>query len=342
MTLLSTLYITHHQARLSVRNRSLLVQQPERAPLKVPIEQLDAIVVVGGGQMTSDVMALCAQHAICITGLSSGGKVRYVVNRGLSGNVHLRLRQYRAAADDAFVLLACRVLVAGKLANARRAALRWSWDAPIAVRRAVRKGADRIGELVAAVWEAQSPDHCRGMEGEGTRTYFAVMREHLRRVREELTFDERSRRPPRDEVNASLSFTYALALGQIVGALEAVGLDPQVGFLHRPRPGRPALALDLLEEFRASVADRFALGLLARRVLIGDSFTRTPGGGCYLSDEGRRDLLRAWDAYQGETVNHGLVEREMPRRSLAVTQATIMARWVRGDLPQYAPFLRDD
>jgi len=337
--LLTTLYVTDHQARIGVRDGSIVVRAPTGGWERFPVEAIEAIIVVGRAQVTSDALALCAQKGVRVTSLSGGGRVRYTSGPGTGGNVLLRWRQYRAAEDETLSLALVRILVAGKLTNAEHLLRRWVADAPVSVRRALSRLGSQISEQVDKVAQATTGDQARGCEGNGTRAYFEGLRLHLQQVRSDLSFVNRNRRPPRDPVNATMSFCYGLLLSDLRGALEGVGLDPQIGFLHELRPGRPSLALDVLEEFRPSVVDRFVVACMARRMLQADSFVFTPGGGCYLSDAGRRNLLAAWDRYRSEDLPHPLLGRDVPRAALPIVQSTIMARYLRGDLPQYAPYV---
>lgn len=339
MRLLSTLYVTDHQARIGVRSGNILVSFASRAAERVPIEALDAIVIASHAEVTNEALALCADRGIHVTSLSRSGHVRFSTARGAKGNVLLRWRQFAVAKDRDAALQVAKVIVAGKLRNSQRAMSHWSKDASISVRRSIKRLTGHVNDQAERVWTADTADRVRGCEGLGARAYFEAMALHLSMVRPDVEFTTRTRRPPRDPVNAALSFCYGLLLSELSGALEGVGLDPQVGFLHDLRPGRPALALDLLEEFRPSVADRFAVKLLARRVLAESAFTVGPGGACYLSDDGRRLLLNAWESHRAEVITHPLLARAIPRSALPVTQATLMARHLRGDLPVYPPYL---
>ncbi|HVA21773.1 MAG TPA: CRISPR-associated endonuclease Cas1 [Candidatus Micrarchaeia archaeon] len=339
MRLLTTLYVTDHRATIGVRSGTILVKSTGGAWERVPIEALEAVVIASHAEITSDALAICADKGIHVTSLARSGRVRFNTVRGARGNVLLRWRQFRAADDPVASLAIARVIVAGKLGNAERALRRWVVDAPIGLRRSLRRLGSTVRDQAERVWSVDAEDRLRGCEGNGTRAYFEAVGLHLQLVRPDLSFERRTRRPPRDPVNATLSYCYGLVLGDVSGALEGVGLDPQIGFLHELRPGRPALALDLLEEFRPALADRFAIALLARRVLGEAAFTETPGGGCYLSDVGRGHLLEAWDAYRSEEITHPLLARQIPRSALAITQATLMARHLRGDLPAYPPYM---
>ena len=339
MRLLSTLYVADHQARVGVQSRSLLVRLGDGRRQRVPIETIDSVVLVGHGQISSDALALCTDRRVAVTALARSGRVRFRSGGGVTGNVLLRQRQFRAADNPDVALDVSRVIVAGKLANAQRLLRRWTWDAPIKTRRALSRLGTQVRRQVDAVWEARSLDHVRGCEGNGARAYFECLRLHLAGVRPDLAFESRTRRPPRDEVNACLSYCYGLALAELTGAVEGVGLDPAVGFLHGVRPGRPALALDLLEEARIAVVDRFVVRIVGRRIIGPEDFVSAVGGGKYLSDSGRAQLLIAWEEYRTEEIRHELLDRSLPRAALSIVQATLMARFLRGDLPSYAPYV---
>ncbi|MCA1697033.1 MAG: CRISPR-associated endonuclease Cas1, partial [Actinobacteria bacterium] len=233
-----------------------------------------------------------------------------------------------------------RSIVAAKLQNYRFLLQRWVWDASepersmmVAERAAI---AERIGKLGTEI----DGDRIRGLEGDGARRYFKGLSVHLGDHAEVGRFMLRTRRPPRDPVNALLSFLYALVQAELVGAIEAVGLDPQVGFLHQLRPGRPSLALDLLEELRPAIADRLAVRLIRRRQLRLEHFTANGAGAWYLADEGRRLVFEAYEEDKDTLVDHRLLGREVPAWTLPTVQATLMARHLRGDLPAYPPFVR--
>ncbi len=339
MRLLTALYVTDHRARISCRHGSLLVTKADASRLRVPLEALEAVVLVGHAQMTSEAITACAARHVRVASVQATGKVRFMFGGGLGGNVHLRLAQYRAASQAEHCLDLSRWIVAGKLQNARRLLRRWMWDARPRRHRRLQRLEAAIAAKIDSLPQAASGDSVRGFEGEGTRLYFEGLREHLQDVGCELTFETRSRRPPRDPVNAALSFAYGLLLTEVTGALEAVGLDSQVGFLHGIRPGRPSLGLDLLEEFRPALADRFVVGMLTRRTLTSDDFMTTPGGACYLSEPGRRKFIDAYEDFKSQQVTHTLLGRQVVRGALPVIQAILMARHLRCDLAAYPPFV---
>lgn len=339
MRRLTSLYVTDHRACISTRHGSLLVVNGDGSRSRVPLEALEAVVLVGHAQMTSEAIAACATRRVRVASLQGNGKVRYVLGGGLSGNVYLRLAQYRAAQNPERCLAIARWIVAGKLQNARRMLRRWIWDASPRPRRRLEQLDVSIAELLSRLPEVRDGDTARGFEGEGTRLYFEGLREHLVASRCQLAFQARNRRPPRDPVNAALGFVYGLLLSEVIGAAEAVGLDPEVGYLHGLRPGRPSLALDLMEESRPTHADRFVVGLLTRKVLSPEDFVITTGGACYLTEAGRRQVIASYEAYKTEEVAHALLGRSVTRGALPTIQAILMARHLRGDLPVYPPFV---
>jgi len=338
MRLLTSLYVSDHRARIGLQHGALLVYGGDGRRTRVPLEALESVVLLGHGQVSSDALAECVRRHIRVSALSRSGRVRFVVGGPIGGNVQLRIAQLHAIdADSHRAELACTI-VAGKLQNCRRLLKRWAFDADPHQRSHLEDLAARIAIRIGNIAGAKE-DRLRGIEGEGTRLYFAGLGHHLEASRLQITFLARNRRPPRDPVNSLLSFTYGLLTTEIIGALESVGLDPQIGFLHTVRPGRPALALDLLEEFRPSYADRFVVGLFSRRRLSPSSFLQASGGACYLTEEARALVLDAYEQFKSNEVDHLLLERKVPIAMLPQIQATLLARHLRGDLPGYPPFL---
>lgn len=331
------LYVTEHRARIGVAKRNILVRRPDSAT-RVPVEALEAIVMFGG-QITSDALALCAERGIGVTALRRSGKVRFRVSGRTGGNVLLRVAQYRSADDPVATATISRSVVGGKLANYVRLLRRWSWDASGPNRVHLQAQIEVVSERIRSLPGVEDGDRIRGIEGDATRRYFKGLGAHVNQHSAFGTFEVRTRRPPRDPMNALMSFLYALVLSEVVGALEAVGLDPQVGFLHGLRPGRPSLGLDLLEEFRPSIADRLAVRLVCRRELGPEHFVRTGAGACYLNDDGRGLVLKAYEQAKTAEELHPLLDRVVPVWSLPGIQSTLMARHLRGDLPAYPPFV---
>lgn len=336
MRYLNTVYIRDHRARVRHRRGSLLVSSPEGSQ-RVPLEAIDAVVVLGSAQITTQALDACVRRGVRVAALQMSGAVRFVVGDSIGGNVHLRTALYRAVTDDARSLGLSRAIVAAKLQNSRKVIDRWARDEndPTEAQYLAERAAwilDRVPRLAAA----STANHVRGIEGDVARIYFGA----LARVvsKSDLEFSTRTRRPPRDPVNAMLGFCYGLLVTEFIGAIESVGLDYQMGFFHRPRSGRPSLALDLAEELRA-LTDRFVVSLVRRRQVGPDSFVRTPGGGVYLSDEGRTRLIEAWEDHKEAEVHHAVSGDRVGRWALPSVQATLLARHLRGDLPAYPPFV---
>lgn len=337
MRLSNVLYVTDHRARIGTSKSRLRVTGEDGEWTRVPMESLDAVVLLGNAQVTSQALAACVRRGISLTSLSRNGSVRFQVRGGVNGNVELRRAQLLATLDGGHKLVLARTFVAGKLQNARLAVQRWRWDAPALVRPMLQRREDHITDRLDALSRTRNADHGRGLEGEVTRQYFRSMGAVLER--QGWGFGARTRRPPRDPVSALLSFTYGLVASELTGALTSIGLDPQIGYLHEQRPGRPALALDVLEELRTGHADRFAVRTLTRHEIDHDAFETRPGGAVHLTDEGRKRVLRLYEVFRDEEVEHRLLDRDVGRWALPHVQATLLARHLRGDLPRYAPYL---
>ena len=336
MRYLSTVYVRNHRARVQHRRGSLLVSSPD-GNQRIPLEAIDALVVLGGAQVTTQALEACVRRGVRVAALHMSGAVRFIVNGATGGNVHLRTALFRAAMDDVKSLALSKAIVAAKLQNSRKVVHRWSRDekSTAEAERLAARGA-QIRERIARLADADTADHVRGVEGDAARIYFRAVGQVV--ASSDLEFSARTRRPPRDPVNAMLGFCYGLLVTECIGAAESVGLDYQMGFFHRPRAGRPSLALDLAEELRA-LTDRFVVSLIHRRQVGPDSFVHMPGGGVYLSDDGRTRLIKAWEEHKEAEIHHQLLGRPIGRWALPSVQATLLARHLRGDLQAYPPFV---
>ena len=318
------------------RRGALVVTSPEGSQ-KIPLEGVDSLVVLGGAQITTQALDACVRRGVRVAALGMGGGLRFVVSGPTSGNVHLRIALFGAAMDRERSLALAKATVAAKLQSSRTVVHRWSRDEkdPAKRERLATRSTD-IRERVARLAEVETADQVRGIEGDAARIYFRALAQAV--ATSGLGFSVRTRRPPRDPVNALLGFCYGLLVTECVGAVESVGLDYQMGFFHRPRAGRPSLALDLTEEMRA-LTDRFVVSLIRRRQIGADGFVDMPGGAVYLSDEGRARLIEAWEEHKETEIEHQLLRRPIGRWALPTVQATLLARHLRGDLPAYAPFV---
>jgi len=336
MRYLSTLYVRSHRARVQHRRGSLTVSSPD-GNQRVPLEAIDALVVLGGAQVTMQALDACVRRGVRVAALQRSGAVRFLVSGATNGNIHLRTALFEAVTDEARSLKLSRAIVAAKLQNSHRVVGRWSRDERDTVERnQLANRSEQIRQRIARLVDAVTGDHIRGIEGDAARIYFQAVEQVVARAK--LGFSSRSRRPPRDPVNAMLSFCYGLLVTEMCGALESVGLDYQMGFFHRPRAGRPSLALDLAEELRA-LTDRFVVSLVRRRQIGPSDFDYTPGGGVYLSEDARTALIEAWEDHKETEIPHRILGRPVGRWAIPSVQATLLARHLRGDLAVYPPFV---
>lgn len=340
----NTLYLTVPEAYVARDHLNLKVEVARETRLSVPIHHLESICVFGQTAFSPHALKLCWEHGVAVNYFSENG---YLLGRWEAvpnTSVTLRRAQYRAADDELKSASIARQCVAGKLQNSRQSLLRSAResDSEFEATR-LRDCAEELGRLLgrlhrgAAGEEAQTMDQIRGYEGQAANLYFEVFRLHLRQQREDFDFVARSRRPALDRVNCLLSFLYALVRHDCIAALTAVGLDPFVGYLHTERPNRPALALDLMEEFRPLLADRLAITLINRRQLGPDDFIEREGGAVEFTTAGRKAVITAYQTRKQETVRHPLLDQEWRVGHLMLAQARILARHLRGDLPEYLP-----
>ena len=335
----NTVYSTDHQTQIGIKKGSLAITTPD-GKQRIPLEAVDAVVVFAG-QITVDAIAECALRDIRVSALTRGGKIRFTAGGPTRGNVHLRAAHHTAAADPETALSTARIITAAKLRNSSTVLRRWAHSHPDPETAEQLAGrAERIRQRIDRTATAETRDTVRGIEGDAARLYFKGLAETL--GDKNMGFAKRTRRPPRDPVNAAMSFGYGLLVSELAGACDAIGLDPQIGFLHQAlRAGRPSLALDLAEELRP-LTDRFTVAAIKRSQLTSEHFTETPGGAVYLTDAGRRTLLDLWENHKNTAHHHPILERKVQRWALPTVQTTLMARWLRGDLPGYPPFLLDN
>jgi CRISPR-associated protein Cas1 len=284
-------------------------------------------------------MELCGERNVAISFLSERGKFYARVQGPVSGNVLLRREQYRRADSEEASTAIARAVVIAKIANCRTVLLRGARDRPEAPQAAdLEAAAQRLARLLDDLRQPAPLEAVRGLEGDAARTYFGVFDHLITAQKEDFFFAERSRRPPLDNVNALLSFFYTLLAHDVTAGLESVGLDPAVGYLHRDRPGRPSLALDLMEEFRPILADRLALSLINRQQIRGKGFRKTETGAVMMDDATRKEVLVAYQKRKQEEIQHPFLGETVEVGLLPFVQAMLLARHLRGDLDGYPPF----
>ena len=337
--LLNTLYVTTPGAVLRLEHDTVRVFVDHDTRARLPLVRLEAIVAFGRVTVTTALIHRCAEDGRGVVWLTGHGRFRGRLSGGTTGNVMLRRAQHAALSEPEQTVLLARQYVAGKVQNARALLLRSARDCSNEQDEADLRGvAARLGVLLGDVRESFDLDVLRGLEGSAARAYFGVFDRMVRVDRRAFAPDGRSRRPPRDRVNALLSFCYALLRAECEAALEGVGLDPQVGFLHALRPGRPALALDLMEELRPAVVDRLALRMINRRQIRMSHFDETLGGAISLNEAGRRMTLDAYQRNKESATRHRLLKDLVPIGLIPHVQARLLARHLRGDLKHYLPY----
>lgn len=339
--LLNTLYVTTPEAYLRLEGETVCVMVEKEKRLQIPLHHLGAVVCFGDVMMSPALLGRCMAEGRSVVWLERSGRFQARVEGPVNGNILLRQAQYRAADDPAKTIELARAFLAGKLRNSRNVLLRGARDGQDdAERAALVQNARLVAGHLRKLPHVSDLDELRGEEGNAARIYFQSMQYLIRPpARNDFAFDTRNRRPPTDPMNAILSFLYAVLLNDCRSALEAVGLDPQLGFLHAVRPGRMALALDLLEEFRSVIADRLALTLVNRGQIQASHFDKRDGGAVLLNDEGRKAVIAVYQERKQETLTHPVLDQEVPIGLLPHVQARLLARYLRGDASAYVPYL---
>jgi CRISPR-associated protein Cas1 len=337
---LNTLYVTIPNAYLRKDGASVAVSVNREERLRIPLHNLGGIVCFGPIGVSPALMAACANAGVAITYLTQRGKFMARVSGFTPGNVLLRREQYRQADDQAASLALARHFVQAKLANSRTVLLRAARErAEPSVVDELRRAAALMADSIHAAENAGDLDALRGIEGDASRVYFDHFNALIVNPDPAFAMRGRSRRPPTDPTNALLSFLYSMLAQDARTACETVGLDPAVGFLHRDRPGRPSLALDLMEEFRAFLADRVALSLINRQQVTPSGFVIDPAGGVTMSDAVRRTVLTEYQRRKQETIVHPFLGEKTTVGLLPHLQARLLARRLRGELDAYPPLL---
>jgi CRISPR-associated protein Cas1 len=337
---LNTLFVTTQGAYLGRQGQAVVVRVDGREGLRVPIHMLGSIVCFGRVGCSPYLLGLCGEQGVAVSFLTENGRFLARAHGFTSGNVLLRREQYRRADSPEGSARIARAMVAAKIANSRTVLLRAARDHPSAAGGpAVQMAVAQLDRCLSVCASDVTVDALRGTEGEAARAYFSVFDHLVVAQKDDFAFRDRNRRPPLDRVNALLSFLYAMLAADVRAACEAAGLDPAVGYLHEDRPGRAGLALDLMEEFRAFLADRLALSLINRRQVQGSGFRTGASGGVEMDDETRRTVLAAWQRRKQEEIRHPFLGEVTTVGLLPHLQARLLARHLRGDVDGYPPFI---
>lgn len=333
--LLNTLFVQTQDALLRLQDNTVRVEVEDELSMRVPLHHLGAICTFGVVHVTTPLMQRCAEEGRSLVTFDHAGRFKARVHGKQSGNILLREAQWRTYFDQDKTLYLAKSFVAGKLQNSRQVVLRAYQDYKNPSHRAI---AQFITTSLEQCRNAPDIDFLRGVEGSAAEAYFSGFDGMIRAQRSSFSFRARLKRPQRDRMNALLSFLYSLGTSDCVSALEGVGLDPQCGFLHALRPGRPALALDLIEEFRSVFLDRLALTLVNRKEIVAGDFNLFEGGSVMLNDAGRKKVLVAYQKRKKDEVHHAAVKSKVPVGLLPHLQARLLARFLRGDLDYYPPY----
>lgn len=337
--LLNTLYITNPDYYLSLEGETVTVLSDKKKISKIPLHNLESIITCGYMGASPALMGKCAQEGISIMFLSRNGKFLARIVGEQYGNVILRKTQYRVSECEEESLKLAKCFIMSKLYNSRWILERAIRDHKLRVDTEALKSASlTLKNSLNSAYECKSMDSLRGIEGVAASIYFGVFNELILQQEEDFSFEFRSRRSPLDRVNALLSFAYVLLTSMCTSALESVGLDPYVGFMHTIRPGRKSLALDLVEELRSVFADRFVITLINKKLILSKHFIEQEDGAVLLNDEGKKIFFRYWQQKKLEVIEHPYLKEKVEWGMVPYVQALLLSRYLRGDLDSYPAF----
>lgn len=338
--LLNTLYVTSENSYLGLDGENIVVYDDKKEIGRLPLHNLEGIVSFGYRGTSPALMGACVEKNISLCYLTPQGKFLARVTGKIKGNVVLRQQQFLSSRDEKISLDIAKNCILGKVYNARWILERAIRDHPMQIDvEAVKSSSVKLKEFLEYIQNANSIEQLRGYEGEAASIYFGVFDELILQQKKDFQFHGRNRRPPLDNVNAMLSFVYTLLNNQITSALEVVGLDPYVGFMHTDRPGRTSLSLDLIEELRAVMADRFVLSLINKKIVNGKNFTQKENGAVLMDFDTRKKLLSEWQNKKKEIITHPYLKEKIEWGMVPYVQAMLLARYLRGDLDEYPVFL---
>ena len=338
--LMNTLYVTSENSYLALDGENIVVYEEKNEVGRLPLHNLEGIVSFGYRGTSPALMGACADRNISLCYLTPQGKFLARVTGKVKGNVILRQQQYQSSQDEKISLSIAKNCILGKVYNAR-------WILERAIRDhsmqidviKVKSASEKLKNSLEYIQNCQTKEQLRGYEGEAASVYFGVLDELILQQKKDFTFQGRNKRPPLDNMNAMLSFVYTLLTNTITSALECVGLDPYVGYLHTDRPGRASLSLDLIEELRSVLADRFVLSLVNKKIVSGKNFKKKENGAVLMDDELRKCLLTEWQKKKKETITHPYLKEKVEGGMVPYVQAMLLARYLRGDLDGYPAFL---
>lgn len=341
----NVLYVTVPEAYLALEGETVIVRKEEEhggkmvTALRLPLHNLEAIVCFNYQGISPALMGACVERNIELSFLTPNGRFMARVVGRMRGNVLLRKYQYRVSECEAESVPIARSFLIGKVANCRKVLERGVRDHALSVDTGALTGASAtLKDTLRALPQCECVADLMGFEGSAAKAYFGVMDHLILQQKDDFQFHERNRRPPLDNMNALLSFLYTLLTSEATSALETVGLDPYVGFLHQDRPGRPSLALDLMEELRPVFADRLALSLVNRKQISAKGFAEKENGGILMDDDTRKKVLEAWQERKREQIVHPYLQEKIEFGLIPYVQALLLARYLRGDLDAYPPF----
>lgn len=338
--LLNTLYVTSPDTYLSLDGENIVILKDEAEVSRIPLHNLEGIVAFGYTGASPALMGACAKRNIALSFMKQSGRFLARVVGEVRGNVTLRKTQYRLSDNTEESNKIAKNFIIGKIYNTRwvveRATRDYSLRLDVDKLKAISKS---LANSLQSIEQCENLEQLRGIEGEAASKYFSIFDDLILQQKETFYFNCRNKRPPLDNVNALLSFTYTLLAYDIAAALETVGLDPYVGFLHRDRPGRVSLALDMMEELRSVYADRFIISLINKREVNSSGFTQKEHGAVVMDDETRKTVLKAWQSKKQEMITHPFLEEKVEWGLVPYTQAMLLARFIRGDLDEYPTFM---
>lgn len=336
----NTLYVTSSNAYLSLDGENIVITKDNDEAARFPLHNICQIITFGYTGASPALMGTCAEKNITLSFLTKNGRFLARVVGKSYGNVTLRKEQYAISSSDDRSILLARNFIIGKVYNAKWSIERTLRDYPLRVDAdRLKTASQRLSENLSCIRECVDAEELRGFEGKAASEYFRIFDDFILQQKDDFYFRERNKRPPLDNVNALLSFTYTLLANDVASALEAAGLDAYVGFFHRDRPGRISLALDLMEELRPIFADRFVITLINKKMVNGSGFNRKENGAVIMDENTRKTVLSAWQDRKQETLTHPFLSEKIQWGLVPHAQAMLLARKIRGDLDEYPPFL---